>query len=145
MEGTNVITSTLSWTAVVLLCLSYWFQIWKIHVHKEVRDLSMIYHIIQALGFAILAYTAWVEQSMIFLAKQVASTIPVMIIIGQIIVHKDDHWHDDADPDCSSCGEELEIPWNHCPYCGAEKTEDQKQTQSKFDLSKLKGFRKTTK
>jgi len=115
----------LSWVAVGLLSISYWFQIWKIHVHREVRDLSMIYHVMLAMGFGILTYTAWAEGSIIFLIKQIATTIPVLIIIGQIIYHKDDHWHDDVDPTCIGCGEELELDWKNCPYCGTMKTEEQ--------------------
>ena len=84
MEHSNF-TQILSWTAVILLSTSYWFQIWKIHVHKEVRDLSMTYHILLALGFGILAYTAWLEGSTIFLVKQIATTIPVCIIIGLFV------------------------------------------------------------
>lgn len=108
----------LSWTAIVLLSVSYWFQIWKIHQHKEVRDLSMIYHVMLALGFGILTYTAYAENSTIFMVKQVATTIPVLIIIGQIIYHRDDHWHDEEDDYCKGCGMELEKDWNACPYCG---------------------------
>ena len=114
---------TLSWIAVVLLSVSYWFQIWKIHVHKEVRDLSMTYHVMLATGFGILAFTAWVEGSIIFLVKQVATTIPVVVIICQIIYHKDDHWHDDADPYCVECKEELELDWKFCSYCGTKAPE----------------------
>lgn len=111
----------LSWTAVVLLSLSYWFQIWKIHVHKEVRDLSIPYHIAQVLGFGILTYTAYAEDSTIFFFKQLSSIIPVIIITAQIFYHKGDHWHDDSDPFCNACGSELEPDWAHCPYCGAHK------------------------
>ena len=64
----------LSWSAIIVLSTSYWFQIWKIHVHKEVRDLSMTYHVLLALGFGILTYTAWAENSVIFLVKQIATT-----------------------------------------------------------------------
>ncbi|MCO4753775.1 MAG: zinc-ribbon domain-containing protein [Bacteriovoracaceae bacterium] len=112
-----------SWIAIVLLSVSYWFQIWKIHVHKEVRDLSMTYHVFKALGFGILTWTAWVEGSIIFVVKQVSTTIPVLILIGQIIYHKDDHWHDEKDPDCTKCGEELELDWSFCAYCGEGKPE----------------------
>lgn len=112
------VTKILSWTAVGLLSASYWFQIWKIHVHKEVRDLSMVYHVLLALGFGILTYTAWLEGSIIFLVKQIATTVPVLIIIAQIIIHKDDVWHDDIDPICSGCGNELEPKWSFCAYCG---------------------------
>lgn len=111
----------LSWSAVVLLSTSYWFQIWKIHVHKEVRDLSMVYHVMLALGFGILTYTAYAEGSIIFIVKQIATTIPVCVIIGQILYHKNDHWHDDHDPMCKACNEELEPWWAFCAYCGADK------------------------
>jgi len=108
----------LSWSAIALLSTSYWFQIWKIHVHKEVRDLSMTYHVMLALGFGILTYTAWAENSIIFLVKQVMTTIPVCVIIAQIIYHKEDHWHDANDDNCKRCDSELEPDWNTCPYCG---------------------------
>lgn len=108
----------MSWVAVVLLSVSYWFQIWKIHVHREVRDLSLPYHILLALGFGILAWTAVLEGSTVFLVKQVATTIPVVVIIGQIFYHKDEKWHDPDDPSCNRCGEEVEHDWPFCPYCG---------------------------
>lgn len=111
-------TAIISWVAVVVLSCSYWFQIWKIHRHKEVRDLSITYHILLALGFGTLTYTAWQEGSVIFLVKQVATTIPVLIIIAQIIIHKKDHWHDESDESCSKCSKEIEPDWLHCPYCG---------------------------
>lgn len=120
MENLDLM-QTFSWLAVILLSTSYWFQIWKIHLHKEVRDLSMTYHVLLATGFGILTWTAWAEGSTIFVVKQVATTIPVVIIIGQIIYHKDDHWHDEADPDCLSCGKELELDWDFCAHCGEKK------------------------
>lgn len=119
-----------SWIAVALLSTSYWFQIWKIHVHKEVRDLSMTYHVFLAMGFGILTWTAWAEGSVIFVVKQIATTVPVLIIIGQIIYHKDDHWHDDRDPYCVNCGEELELDWKHCAYCGTQKGVELKSISS---------------
>lgn len=106
-----------SWVAIVLLSISYWFQIWKIHVHREVRDLSLPYHFLLAIGFGILAGTAWAEGSLVFLVKQIATTIPVLIIIGQIFYHKGDHWHDEEQVHCSECSEELEEDWKYCPYC----------------------------
>lgn len=108
----------ISWLAVVILSCSYWFQIWKIHIHKEVRDLSITYHVLLALGFGTLTYTAWYENSTIFLVKQIATTIPVLIIIAQIIIHKKDHWHDDSDASCTQCYKEIEPDWKFCPYCG---------------------------
>lgn len=108
----------LSWIAVTVLSASYWFQIWKIHVHREVRDLSLIYHILLALGFGILGFTAFYEESVIFLIKQIATTIPVLIIIGQIIYHRNDRWHDSGASCCISCTNEVENAWLFCPYCG---------------------------
>lgn len=121
----------LSWTAVILLSTSYWFQIWKIHIHKEVRDLSMTYHVLLALGFGILTYTAWSENSLIFLVKQIATTIPVCIIIVQIIIHKDSHWQDDEDPLCEGCNKRLELVWTFCAFCGQEKSQEQKLIRGK--------------
>jgi len=120
MENLDIL-KTFSWIAVVLLSTSYWFQIYKIHIHKEVRDLSMAYHVLLAIGFGILTWTAWAENSTIFVVKQIATTVPVMIIIAQIVYHKNDHWHDDADPNCNGCGSELEQDWAFCAYCGEKK------------------------
>ncbi|MCP4646304.1 MAG: zinc-ribbon domain-containing protein [bacterium] len=108
----------LSWVAVLILASSYWFQIWKIHNHKEVRDLSLTYHVLLAIGFGVLIFTALIEESQIFLAKQIATFVPVVIIIGQILIHRKDHWHDEKDELCKKCGSELEPDWKHCPYCG---------------------------
>ena len=130
MEESGYLVKILSWSAIFLLSISYWFQIWKIHVHKEVRDLSMAYHVLLAVGFGILTYTAYVEGSTVFIVKQIMTTIPVLIIIGQIIIHKEDHWHDDADPLCLSCGEELEPDWKHCAYCGAPRPEPEESVQA---------------
>ena len=116
-----MILTIISWIAIGILSISYWFQIWKIHVHKEVRDISLSYNVLLAIGFGILGVTAYVEKSLIFLVKQVVTTLPVIIIIGQVIYHKNDRWHDNADPDCASCDEELEIYWAYCPFCGTSK------------------------
>ncbi len=112
----------LSWTAVVILAGSYWFQIWKIHKHKEVRDLSLIYHSLLAVGFGILIFTALMEDSTIFLVKQIATFIPVVIIIWQILIHRKDHWHDEKDEVCKNCKSELEPDWKHCPYCSTSRS-----------------------
>jgi len=127
----------LSWSAVALLSTSYWFQIWKIHVHKEVRDLSMTYHVMLALGFGILTYTAYAEGSVIFVVKQIATTVPVCVIIGQIIYHKGDHWHDNDDEMCTSCMQELEPDWKFCAYCGIGNDDSslKNKLQNKADAS----------
>lgn len=107
----------LSWTAVIALAISYWFQIYKIHVHKEVRDLSVIYHVLLTAGSTVLAITAFIDDSTIFLIKQLTTAIPALVILLQIRYHKGDHWHDDSDDNCADCQEELEPNWKACPYC----------------------------
>lgn len=118
---------TFSWLAVVVLSIGYWFQIWKIHVHKEVRDLSLTYHIMLACGFSILGVTAFFERSVIFLVKQIATTIPVIVIIAQILYHKRDRWHDASLPLCASCQNELQKYYLFCPRCGVENPNKNKQ------------------
>lgn len=116
-----MLLKVLSWIAISILSISYWFQIWKIHIHKEVRDLSIWYNILLAIGFGILGFTAWQEHSTIFLVKQIVTTIPVIIIVGQIIYHKSDRWHDLECGYCEKCKAELEKNWNNCPFCGSHK------------------------
>jgi uncharacterized protein with PQ loop repeat len=111
------VLNTISWIAIFLLSISYWFQIWKIHKHREVRDISLPYHFLLALGFGILIFTAYEEQSVIFFVKQIATFIPVVVIVFQIFQHRKDHWHDDADPICEKCDSELEPDWIYCPHC----------------------------
>ena len=113
----------ISWVAVFLLALSYWFQIWKIHVHKEVRDLSIPYHVLLVIGFSLLTFQAYVEDSTIFLVKQILVIVPVSIIIGQILYHRDDKWHDDEDKFCC-CDHEIEQDWIRCPYCDCDCIEE---------------------
>lgn len=115
---------TLSYIAIAVLAFSYWLQIWKIHVHKEVRDLSISYHVLLAIGFGVLIITAVYEQSTIFLVKQIATFVPVLVLIWQIVYHgylRHDHWHDEKDMFCKGCRSELEIEWAFCPYCSREK------------------------
>lgn len=116
-----MLLTTLSWIAIVLLSVSYWFQIWKIHVHKEVRDISLTYNVLLAIGFGTLTFTAVREHSLLFLVKQIMTTVPVIIIIGQVIYHKNDRWHDPSLARCSKCKEELETKWNFCAICGEKK------------------------
>jgi hypothetical protein len=138
MQLNDNIINILSWSAVALLSVSYWFQIWKIHVHKEVRDLSMTYHVFLALGFGILTFTAWKENSTVFLVKQISTTIPVIIIIIQIYVHKSDHWQDDGEAfPCLSCDGDLEYSWNHCAHCGVAITAEQKISCKSLEYQKM--------
>lgn len=135
MENSSQFIYWLSWSAVFLLSISYWFQIWKTHVHKEVRDLSMTYHVLLALGFGILTYTALIEGSKIFLAKQILTTIPVLVIIAQIVVHRNQRWHDDEDKNCVSCGNELEMDWKFCAFCGESRDSKSDETVVNQELN----------
>jgi len=119
---TSVTLTIFSWTAVVLLSSSFWFQIWKIHRHREVRDLSIVYYCMLAIGYGILSYTAYSERTWIFLVKQVATFIPSVIIIFQILYHRGDRWQDGKRPLCQKCDDELDAAWGFCPACG-ESTE----------------------
>lgn len=116
-----MILTVLSWIAILLLSVSYWFQIWKIHIHKEVRDISLTYNVLLAIGFGILAFTAIQQGSLIFLVKQVMTTVPVVIIIFQVLYHRDDRWHDEGAKNCPNCSEEYERGWKFCAFCGVKK------------------------
>lgn len=113
----------LSWVAVVILSLGYWAQVWKIHIHREVRDISIVSYILLATGFAIMAIKAYFDGSTIFLVKQLSTFLPAVIIIAQIIIHRDDEWHDDADEICANteCGHEIEPHWIFCANCGTKR------------------------
>lgn len=84
----------LSWIAVVILSGSYFAQVWRIHVHKEVRDLSLPAYIGLSIGFLILLIQAISENSTIFIVKQLTTFIPCFIIVIQIIIHREDKWRD---------------------------------------------------
>lgn len=78
--------------AIALVSIGFWAQVWRIHVHKEVRDLSLIQYISLAIGYIILGFEAYDINSWTFLLKQIVTVIPVIIIIGQIWIHKEDKW-----------------------------------------------------
>lgn len=113
-----MILTALSWAAVAILSVSYWFQIWKIHQHREVRDLSVAYHWLFFCGTAFLGVQAYLEHSAIFLIKQITTAVPVAVLLCQIYYHKKDCWHDAKFENCAGCGKELEPAWGWCPYCG---------------------------
>lgn len=126
------------WIAVFTLSLGYWAQVWRIHEHKEVRDLSIVSYSLLAVGFFIMAIKAYYDGSTIFFIKQVATFLPATIVIFQIIKHRDDHWHDSHNPHCHECKEELEIYWKYCSYCGANAPEIDLMPQYKEHLEKEK-------
>ena len=84
----------LPWIAVVCLPLGYWKQVWHIHVHKEVRDLSLSSYILFAVAYLLLGIEGYVIDSTLFLIKNILVGIPTLVIIGQIIYHKSDEWED---------------------------------------------------
>lgn len=84
----------LPWFAIGILSYGYFQQAWRIHVHKEVRDLSIKGYVALAVGFIIMLIVAIKDGSTIFAVKQLATLIPCCIIIYQIIVHRDDKWED---------------------------------------------------
>lgn len=113
-----MILTYLGYAAIVALGLSHWLQVWKIHKHREVRDIAMGTYILLLCGYVILTFVARDEGSSIFFWRQIATIVPVSVTLCQIWWHRQDHWHDAHDPYCVSCNEELEPDWKFCPYCG---------------------------
>jgi uncharacterized protein with PQ loop repeat len=96
----------LTYFAAVLLCLGYWMQVYKIHKHKEVRDLNIWSYVVFAVAYVILGFEAYSIDSTVFLVKNALVLVPTCILIWQIRVHKDDKWVDDY----SSLKEKQECP-----------------------------------
>jgi uncharacterized protein with PQ loop repeat len=82
----------LAWFAVFAMMISFWLQVWKIHKHKEVRDLSLPGYILLAIGYMILSFKAYDDQTWIFMVKQMGTLIPTLVIIAQIVYHRDSKW-----------------------------------------------------
>lgn len=93
------ILEILSWVAVIGLPVGYWKQVYHIHVHKEVRDLNLISHILFVISFSILATQAFIIESYLFFFKNLLVLVPVSVLTGQIIYHKNDKWEDGKDYD----------------------------------------------
>lgn len=113
-----MIADMIPWIAVVLMSVGCWSQVYRIHVHREVRDISYLYFIMLMCGYVILAIEAWNTGSNVFLGKQIAVIIPTTVILIQKYIHSQDKWHDDSDKICGRCKTELENGWNFCPSCG---------------------------
>lgn len=84
----------LSLVAIVLVSTGYWKQVWHIHKHKEVRDLDPWGYVSMDVGFMVLMYIAYSENSTVFVLKQLSSLIPCCIIVWQCKVHSKDEWED---------------------------------------------------
>lgn len=124
-----------SWLAIVMFGVSYWLQIYKIHLHREVRDLCLSTFALLLGGYIIMFFKAFQEQSNVFMFRQIFTAVPVAIILFQIWRHRKEKWHDEIDPFCDKCGGEVEESWKFCPYCGDEAMTEwaaQRKKLSKF-------------
>mgnify|MGYP003970075747 FL=1 len=113
------------WVAIGVLAVSHWLQVYKIHKHREVRDISQWTYIFLLIGYIALFTKATIDWyagtgDIVWAARQMATIIPVSIVLMQIKWHQNDHWHDESDTNCSSCRNEVEEGWCWCPYCGTK-------------------------
>jgi len=83
-----------AWVAAVVLSAGYWIQIYKIHKHKEVRDLSIHSYVLFAVGYLLLGMEAYSINATVFVVKNILVLIPTIVIILQIRHHRDDKWND---------------------------------------------------
>lgn len=90
----NLLTEVIPWIAVILLPLGYWKQVWHIHIHKEVRDLNLGSYVLFAFAYMALGFESVLIGSEVFLIKNILVGIPTIIIIIQILIHKEDKWED---------------------------------------------------
>ena len=118
----DIFWKVISWVAIFVVSVSYWFQVYRIQKHKEVRDLSMAFYVLFFVGVSLLCIQAYRENSVIFFTKQILVMIPVAIIICQIIYHRQDTWLDEHCESCVSCGAGMESTWDCCPHCGCDQT-----------------------
>lgn len=130
------------WVAIGILAVSHWLQVYKIHKHREVRDISQWTYIFLLTGYIALFTKAVIDWQagtgdIVWAARQMATIFPVSIVLMQIKWHQNDHWHDESDTNCASCRNELEEGWCWCPYCGKanpacnHKEEDENNVEQK--------------
>lgn len=120
--------SLIAWIAIGILAISHWLQVYKIHKHKEVRDISIWTYVFLLIGYCCLllkSTTDWQAGTgdAVWVFRQIATIFPVTVILFQIRYHQKDIWHDDDDSYCDGCSEELEPHWSFCPYCSVERRE----------------------
>ena len=82
----------LAWGATILLVSSFIPQIWRIHVHKEVRDLSPVGFSMLFLGTLIHFLYAVKIGDMVFASKHFATLFFVAVILFQMWLHWGDRW-----------------------------------------------------
>ena len=80
------------WTAAILLAMGYWLQVWRIHVHKEVRDISLPSYILFTIAYMLFGAEAYSINSTLFFWKNILVLVPTIVIIFQVVKHKDDSW-----------------------------------------------------
>jgi len=97
MEILIFIIELCAWSAVVAIPAGYFIQIYKIHKHKEVRDLSQAAFMFYLYSYISLGMKAYLDGSEIFIAKNIFVAIPTIIILYQIKVHKNDTWKHDEE------------------------------------------------
>lgn len=88
----SLLSTYAPWVAIVILSTSYWLQVYHIHKHKEVRDLNIWTWIGLSVGMAIMSLKAIEQNTIIFFIKQVATLVPSVIVVLQIIWHRRDKW-----------------------------------------------------
>lgn len=88
------IIKILSWVASIMLIAAFIPQIWRIHIHKEVRDLSSLSFWGLMLGSGGLAVEAFLVGSGPLLFKQLATALCAGVILWQIKVHSKDRWEE---------------------------------------------------
>lgn len=130
-----MIMLTLGYFAIAILAISHWLQVWKIHKHKEVRDISVWTYVFLLCGYFVLATKAYLDYSqnngdILWFFRQMATIFPVSVVVFQIWIHRKDKWHDDLDPHCADCRKEMEPDWKHCPWCaGTAETPSRKSSK----------------
>lgn len=88
------VVSVAAWVASFGAVLTLLPQIWRIHVHKEVRDLSKISFWGLAIFSTILLMEAIYLKSGIYIVKQAGSALFAFIILWQIKIHEKDKWEE---------------------------------------------------
>ena len=84
----------IAWVASIIAILGFVPQIWRIHVHKEVRDLSKLSFWMLAVSSAVLFVEAIYLGSGVYIFKQLGALVFALIILWQIRTHEKDEWEE---------------------------------------------------
>jgi len=121
----NLIFEIFAWTAVAVISVSYWLQLFKIHRHKEVRDLSLISYSVLFIGYSFLFIEGLISFSILGIAKSVAVLIPCALTIFMIQHNKHCEWVDEDGFKCQHCGKSLQPHHLYCSSCGTSVVKSQ--------------------